>query len=421
MGFVERSIEATFEVVTPMFLGDAEQGASRIRESSIKGALAFWWRALHFPEFLADVEPGTHQRRSAFAALRDREQHLFGGPERQGLFLLRVISQPKSKSAGESVRDRPGAVYLGYGCINVKGADLPKIGRDYFEAGTLFTLQLLFRPTANEEDLAEIVQVLRAFGLIGGLGSRVRRGYGSVALVSLKTKGLTADLGFETRPETRQAYIDDLTALVRSQRSLDVQGSALDVTCFARETECRILETKGQGPFDALDEIGQSLQLYRLWGRDGKINGKPREENFRADHDWFKAGTGRGNRDYAGVAEERLPERAAFGLPHNYYSRDGGPKGKGFSITVGAGHESTADRRASPLFIHIHKLTAGKHLVCLLHFPTRFLPPKNEQTTVSLIKVVRQTKDYVYDAAVVSRFLERFPGSEVDLLGRGKP
>ena len=40
-----RTITATIEVVTPMFLGGADQSPDGIRPSSVKGALRFWWRA----------------------------------------------------------------------------------------------------------------------------------------------------------------------------------------------------------------------------------------------------------------------------------------------------------------------------------------------------------------------------------------
>ncbi len=40
-------ITATYRVVTPMFIGDADQKATSLRPPSIKGALRFWWRALN--------------------------------------------------------------------------------------------------------------------------------------------------------------------------------------------------------------------------------------------------------------------------------------------------------------------------------------------------------------------------------------
>ena len=46
------TLEATYRIVTPMFIGDAEQKATSLRPPSIKGALRFWWRALNWKSYL---------------------------------------------------------------------------------------------------------------------------------------------------------------------------------------------------------------------------------------------------------------------------------------------------------------------------------------------------------------------------------
>jgi len=83
----------------------------------------------------------------------------------------------------------------------------------------------------------------------------------------------------------------------------------------------------------------------------------PSERNFKHDHDLMKQSVG---------ARRSHPQRIAFGLPHNY--------GKGASNEVAPdGH---LDRRASPLFIHIHQ--CGVRPVAVLSFlPACFLPPSS--------------------------------------------
>lgn len=104
-------ISATYRIVTPMFIGDAEQQASDISPTSVKGALRFWWRALNWGRCLQ--HEGNNQA-AALSFLHAQEAALFGGlPETvkdeqsgdkrqsggQGAFLLRVITrefdQPK--------------------------------------------------------------------------------------------------------------------------------------------------------------------------------------------------------------------------------------------------------------------------------------------------------------------------------------
>ncbi len=48
------TLEAQFRIVTPMFLGGANQDVSDgIRPPLVKGALRFWWRALNWGRFRA--------------------------------------------------------------------------------------------------------------------------------------------------------------------------------------------------------------------------------------------------------------------------------------------------------------------------------------------------------------------------------
>ena len=53
MGITEKlqqpqKITASYQIVTPMFIGDAQQKATGISPASVKGVLRFWWRALNW-------------------------------------------------------------------------------------------------------------------------------------------------------------------------------------------------------------------------------------------------------------------------------------------------------------------------------------------------------------------------------------
>ena len=60
------------------------------------------------------------------------------------------------------------------------------------------------------------------------------------------------------------------------------------------------------------------------------------------------------------------PDRAVFGLPHNYYF-----KGSGNKVNV---DPEGFDRRASPLFFHVHQPKEQAPTAVLLFLPARFLP-----------------------------------------------
>ena len=400
----KRVIDATFEIVTPMFLGGADRQASRLRETSLKGAFAFWWRALNFSRFM-ERESGNLDK--ALAKLREEEHALFGGPRGQGAFLLHINSSALPGSEESIGSNLHGAYYLGFGSVGANG----KPTRNHLKCGQSFFVRMVFQPKATDRQCLAIARVVKAFGLFGGLGSRVRRGYGSVALTELEYRGFQLERELVSIPASRDSYEAQVRDLIVLHGSTRVSGLDFPLTAFARETECRISSPDSQGAIQALDGVGCEMQRYRLWDRNGR---GPGEGNFKGDHDWFKAEGGRFKaKRFAGIDIKKLPERAAFGLPHNYFSREGARNGQDLKMTVEGPEENTQERRASPLFIHVHKLVDGSCPVCLLYFPNRFLDtPKLRVDTVN-------TKNYEFDRDVISRFLSRFGGCSVDLRSDG--
>ena len=65
------TLTAEFKIVTPMFIGGADQSPSDgIRPPSVKGALRFWWRALNWGKFRE--APGADDA-AALRALHEEE------------------------------------------------------------------------------------------------------------------------------------------------------------------------------------------------------------------------------------------------------------------------------------------------------------------------------------------------------------
>ncbi len=80
-----------------------------------------------------------------------------------------------------------------------------------------------------------------------------------------------------------------------------------------------------------------------------------RRKNFPDDHDWFKFLNNSSH-------DNHVPERLAFGLPHSY--------GRAGNTTIGVTPTLT-DRRASPLFIHVHRLE-NEYVGVLAFLPAQF-------------------------------------------------
>ena len=372
-GMKPKVLEAEFEIVTPMFLGGAEHEASRIRGTAVKGALAFWWRALNFARFVKEQGGDANK---ALEAMRTRERALFGSSqEGLGAFLLRVEerkdgkletieppAQLRMKSGGlEGDVIGVGARYLGYGIINAFYSRVTRkkegeLERNCFAAGQRFSLELAFRPNANAADIEEIIDALKLFGLLGGLGARMRRGWGSVALISLTAENLPegVDAAWQA-PESREDYIARLKELFIGHPSLQQSGTDWLLTAFAKESQIHVGTNGGSNPLDVLNNLGNGFLRYRGW-RNG-------DRNFKDDHDWFKT-------DKGDPKSFRCPpKRTAFGLPHNY------AKWLGVTAPDDAKTEPKKeyDRRASPILFHIHKTQDGQCFYVVTYMPTRFM------------------------------------------------
>ncbi len=322
-------LTATFRIVTPMFLGGAghEVDPGSIRMPAIKGALRFWWRALHWGRMVADH---PNDRNQALQELHRREAFLFGiaadetgagGRRGQGLLLPRVTmikplpqvihNWPPSKP------NDPGA-YLGFGVVASGRGITARPHRQALSEGGRFEVRFLVRPAPRtgsspydrQEMLDGFVDALRLFGLLGGLGARARKGLGSVALLTLN--GEKQDL----EPAAHARALNDL--LKKYPRQPDLPP----FTAFS--DQARIVR---------VGNTGEARQAILLLERHYKACRKS-EEN------------------------RAVARRYPFGLPLNMDD----PR-----------KADTKNRRASPLFMHVHP-TGKTFSAFILYLPARFHP-----------------------------------------------
>ncbi|UYV19459.1 type III-B CRISPR module RAMP protein Cmr1 [Halomonas qaidamensis] len=215
----QRTLRAELVIVTPMFIGDGTQQANSVRASSIKGALRFWWRALNWGRML-EVERGSVE--NALRRLYRAEARLFGLAAKgkkvqepseggQGLFRLSVEQSTDIKTQNSWPMDgNSQGGYLGYGLWATRSSE----ARKSLEEGAQFTLTLSFKSGINQVDLASQVdidqmrQAVSLWGLLGGLGSRARRGFGSVALQVLDGQTMTVNSSQEYAARLKAALED---------------------------------------------------------------------------------------------------------------------------------------------------------------------------------------------------------------------
>ena len=374
-----------YRIVTPMFLGGENQqaDATQFRNASFKGALRFWWRALNWGRCL-QAEPHPM---AALKELHQREGELFGlasdgknsrqsqvqiHSELQGAERKLPVTAPTPKKSEKPLEEV--SYLLGQGLFDHKSG----VTRQYLEGGNL-TIRLNFKLGMSEADIQSVEQAAIALGLFGGLGSRARKGLGSLALNQLERPG---------QPVREFATIESIAAFIQA---LDFSALAdAPLSAFTQATRIDVSATAGKA-LDALTAIGNELQMYRSFGQNGKVNGHPARRNFVADHDSVQAAT-------QGGRLQQLPKRAVFGLPHNYF----------FSSTKGKLDITTEDegRRASPLLVHIHPLKDGQFVAIQTLLPGVFLPDemKIEAKGKSKYAIPESKVDY----AVITRYLDGF-------------
>ncbi len=378
------TLEATYRVVTPLFAGGADpKSLVELRPTAFKGVLRFWYRAV--------VLPFCHG--NGYDQVREQEKKLFGSTGGQASFQLKIktIDPPGAPVPPGTPWDFQGSAYLGYGIIGLN----MKTSRPYLKEGFRFAAVLTMPGReAGDADIDGLKRALKALGLFGGLGSRSRKGFGSVALESLKENGKEIWVAPKNTGELK-AKISELF------QDVDLKDEEPEYTAFSGRSRVTVWAPPDHDVLMLLDAVGREMVRYRSYGqsREGKrvvLGNETPEQNFRDDHDLVWGMVQGDNRP------ARHPRRVVFGLPHNYFFLSARQK-----VNVNAGE---SQRRAGPLFIHIHQLAGGCAAVFTL-LPARFLPDK-DMIKISVRGSNTVSVDPQVDYQVIHDFINRFDGRE---------
>lgn len=303
-----KTITAEYVITTPMFIGDANQDATRISAASVKGALRFWWRALMWKEVKFD-DKNQRSDEDALRLLHQKEVRLFGGTTTELDLKNKKIEKRFAASfdlgvshqgALEKVYDWPrdgdnnsGATYLGYGLLSTNEED----HRIAFLEDQKFTLKITLR-SMDETQVSQLQDVLSLWGMFGGLGGRSRRGMGSVTLVSLE--------GENKLYPNKKDYLSAINSTLGEFEQVPKSPyTALSEACLLKPL------ASNRNARNAVDEAGLIYKTFR--------------------------------KDY------RAAQNIAFGLPlaENYMDH----------------------RRGSPLIFHAHKTECGQTHMIALYIP----------------------------------------------------
>lgn len=161
--------EVTFKFLTPALLAGADQKSAEMRASSIRGALRWWMNALGYDKDcindLFGTAAGETGRRSRVIVRDTTDENLSRMiKERQTADMILNQNKPKNK---------PDYFLWPLG--------KPENARGVIQAGSTASFSVFLR-SGESEDLEK---GLKAFLLLGSLGSRSRRCYGSIWPVSV--------------------------------------------------------------------------------------------------------------------------------------------------------------------------------------------------------------------------------------------
>jgi CRISPR-associated protein Cmr1 len=382
--FCMKTLKATFQIVTPMFLGGADHVAQSIRPASVKGALRFWWRALNWSRLLKQNADDEVQ---ALRSLHAEEARLFGiaagdSAGGQGIFMMQVhAATVKATSQPFETLDNGKVYLLGMGLAKYESAAREvRLTRNALAAKGVFEIKCLFRPSVNEPDFLQIRETLLMFGLLGALGSRARHGMGSLAMTDWSEK--------QALPKTVEEY----KVLIKSVLGSAQAKTEPPFTAFSGLSRIDFSQTHADVA-KLLSLIGTEQQLYRSYGQKGIVSGKPSERNFSDDHDLVLKATN-------GERIDKAPKRIVFGLPHNYFFSSSKDKA---DINYSADGKSD-DRRASPLMLHIHPV--GDMFVAVhTLLPAKFLPDLGK---IRIKARVTSSVEPKPDWGVLHTYLNRF-------------
>ncbi len=221
-------------VTTPMFLAPGPGARSELRMPGIRGAARFWFRALAAPIFRDDYAALARAEAEVFGAAGGQYGDARIGPSPVALRLVRppALDPPLSRAELRSPRwlrlppigerRTHGIGYLlGQGLYlppsSKEDREHPELARpDHIPAGATGTFEVRIGVRGDAVFAGYVREVtgisLWALATFGGLGARVRRGFGGVTFAGLDQ--LCATIGESVEPSREHPAILRLHELV---------------------------------------------------------------------------------------------------------------------------------------------------------------------------------------------------------------
>lgn len=394
-------LTVTLETVTPLFMGGANQQAE-LRPAEFRGALRFWWRALW---------GGTHG--DNWQDMRKAEAQIFGDTTQASPIVIRLkpleISPPKplefSLDSGK-----------GYLLWTTSRRDSER--EAYPAQKAKFQIEISLRPGSTAlHAFNETAAALWLLINLGGIGTRARRGLGSLTVTQ--------------EPVGWPVNFPQLYSVFGTPNELaNYIETGIRGLCKALNWQM-LVSLNTPTDFDILNYDTSKVYVLRspLWPNcDSTLNGiGDLLRSFRGskppDHDGVLA-------VIKGQGRPKTVTRAAFGLPMQFYYRayheqctreeqvrsgtywkeaQGKTRFKATAdVTVG-GKEKGADRRASPLLFKVAPIAGGQFTVVIVFFESRLLKDEQRILIKPRDRNVKPVLVRAPDYDVIKEFLSGLP------------
>ena len=349
--------EITFEITTPAYAGGSDvMESDGLRPPTLKALLRFWWRTMH-----ADIQPQD---------LYAREAAIFGSTNTgQGIRIIPVNSRVlrTEKITPYRPNQLSPLFYMAYGAQDRDNQPRPRI-----VCGQSVTYKIVSGRHCTQEQWSEVTSAIWLLGTFGGVGSRSRRGFGSLSLISVLDdtdaesgeKDTLLAAGCQSRADVCQRISASLSSVVST-------AARPDFSAFSKLTRVVVGKPARTWESALIDAGSVYYELRRALGTT--YNHGPRNAPVGMD---FRRICYYG-RIPPNNAINKATLGSAFGLPHNYqFSSPPGGRGYGrrWSPSIQVEIDDKEARRASPVFFHVAKIATGEYVPIVLWLRSRFLP-----------------------------------------------
>lgn len=314
----------SFTIDTPMFLRGANQGMAEFRIPSLRGALRYWFRAHAGLAFADDQDLIGAAEATLFGSAGDG-----GSGKSSGVrFRSAQINPPQP---ADWLNNHRGVKYLVGPAI--AGGDLPA----HLRPGTTGSFEVRCKV---EKQLPLVGLCLATLSHFGGLGARVRRGFGGIRFLGLDElcPGIEAVLAAD---DGACGLFARFCSLVEKPDATPNPAAISDHPSFSSWKGQRSAQMWGS-PLSALDAVGLKFDMFR----------SPIDRNL---HGWTFADINEPRRwasnEYAEIIDPMRYGQVRPAVPTF--------KLGAFGLPIGFAHDNKASiwrdddelRRASPLWI----------------------------------------------------------------------